>query len=210
MRRFFSSLVCAAICVLVVGYRDNAGDHLTNQQEARRDTGPVEGSRAEASSSHGQKMAGEPREDNWYEAKSTGGGFSVLLPGPFNDVTQSAPTTDGKILSVHTLGMVTPAGVKFSATAMTRSDKKKVGQSEVQGVVERFEKKGTLKSKRAISLRGYPGIEFSVGDATVSARMRTYAVDDTLYQLIVEFPTSVEPSVVADINKFLDSLKLRE
>jgi len=202
-----------------VGYRDNAGDRLTNQQEARRDTGPAEGSRAEASSSHEttrvqmqmhQRMAGEPREDNWYEAKSTGGGFSVLLPGPFNDFTQAAPTTDGNILSVHTLGMVTPAGVKFSATAMTRSDKKKFGQSEVQGVVERFEKKGTLKSKRAISLQGYPGIEFSVGDATVSARMRTYAVDDTLYQLIVEFPTSLEPSVVADINKFLDSLKLRE
>lgn len=154
--------------------------------------------------------AGEPSEDNWYEARSTGGGFSVLLPGPFKDFTQSAPTTDGKILSVHTLGMVTRAGVKFTATAMTRSDRKKFGQSEIDGVVERFEKKGTLKSKRAISLQGYPGVQFSVGDARMSARMRTYAVDDTLYQLIVEFPTSAEPSVGADIDKFLDSLTLRQ
>ena len=186
MRRFSPPLVCLAIWMVAVGYWDNAGDGLH------------------------RRLAAGPREDNWYEAKSTGGGFSVVLPGPFKDFTQTAPTTDGKILSVHTLGMVTPAGVKLSATAMTRSDRRQFGQSELQGVVGRFEKKGTLKSKRAISLQGHPGIEFSVADATMSARMRTYAVGDTLYQLIVEFPTRVAPSVGADINKFLDSLKPRE
>ena len=75
MRGVFSPLVLA-ICMVLVGYRDNAGDRLTNQQEARRDTGPAEASSSPETTrvqmQMHQRMAGEPREDNWYEAKSTG------------------------------------------------------------------------------------------------------------------------------------------
>lgn len=51
-----------------------------------------------------QKQAGEPDENGWYPARAVSGGFSVLMPVPFNDLTIVSPVKDGATVTSDTVG----------------------------------------------------------------------------------------------------------
>ena len=57
-----------------------------------------------------QKEAGEPNEDGHYPARAVSGGFSVLMPVPFNDLTIVSPVKDGTTVTSDTVGGIHRAG----------------------------------------------------------------------------------------------------
>src|SRR5262245_25915905 len=61
-----------------------------------------------------RRAAGAPGKDGWYEARSTGGNFSVMLPCPFNNFTASGASREGGRIALHVIGTVTTKSVKYS------------------------------------------------------------------------------------------------
>jgi hypothetical protein len=152
--------------------------------------------------------AGEPGPDGWYEARSTDGGFAVLLPGPFNDFTLGGPGTSRGGRAFHVVGLTTPRGVKYLALAMGSAGEPP--SSDLVGLAAAAETRGTLAGKQEIVWEGHRGIELYVKKAASSAKVRTYEAGGTRYTLIAEFPPDAEEEVMADVDKFLGSLKTVE
>jgi hypothetical protein len=157
-----------------------------------------------------RKGAGSPREDGFYEARSTGGGFSVLLPGPFNDFSQIGASRDGGKITLHAVGMVTPVGAQYTATAMTSADGKALPKSNLEEMAATAKREGTLQSKRTVIFEGHSGIELYLKEPKTSAKMRGFDIEGTRYWLIAEFPSSAEKVVLEDVDKFLSSFKLNK
>lgn len=65
-----------------------------------------------------RKSAGTPDSAGWYPAMSTGCGFSVLLPAPYDDLTSSAIDPAGGVLERHVLSSTTADGARFSVVCM--------------------------------------------------------------------------------------------
>ncbi len=61
-----------------------------------------------------RQRAGVRNADGWYPATSTEGGFSVLMPVPFNDFTVVTRRPDGASVRSFVLGTRSKEGVKFS------------------------------------------------------------------------------------------------
>ena len=71
-----------------------------------------------------QKQAVEPDEDGWYPARAVSGGFSVLMPVPFNDLTIVSPVEDGAPVTSDTVRGRSREGARFMANCIRRSDGK--------------------------------------------------------------------------------------
>lgn len=151
-----------------------------------------------------RKAAGELGADGWYEATSTRGGFSVRLPGPFNDFTQTGLSSNGGKIVIHGIGRSTPGGVKYSAALMISVDDKGLPKSQAG---DSFARDGTLKARREVVCEGVRGIEIHVQEPKSAAKMRGYDVDNKRYTLIAEYPSDANADVLAQVDKFLNSLK---
>jgi hypothetical protein len=154
--------------------------------------------------------AGDLDESGWCHATSTGGGFSVSLPNVFNDFSMTAKAEDGVEVKTFVLATRDERLVKFTVLAMSRPDGKFKGDP-LQGLVEKFEEQGDLKEKRAISLGKMSGIELKVANRSASAVFRLYKDTKTLYQLIVEAPSSIKPNEIEDdVKRFMDSFTVAD
>src|SRR5688500_5169981 len=54
--------------------------------------------------------AGKRGADSWYAARSTGSGFTVSTPAPFNDITVSHVEPDGSRVTTHMIAATTTPG----------------------------------------------------------------------------------------------------
>jgi hypothetical protein len=150
--------------------------------------------------------AGELDESGWCLARSTGGGFSVSLPNVFNDFAITAKAEDGVEITTFVVATRNERLVKFTAVAMSRPDGK-FKRDPLQGLVDQFEKQGTLKSKRSISMGEMKGVEIRVASHSSSSAVRAYKAPTVIYNLIVESPASINlEEIDGDVNRFLDSL----
>jgi hypothetical protein len=149
--------------------------------------------------------AGDLDESGWCRATSTGGGFSVSLPNVFNDFTITAKAEDGVQIKIFVVGTRDERLVKFTASGFSRPDGKFKG-NPLEDMAEKFEKQGDLVEKRLISLGKMKGIDVRVANRSSSAVFRLYKAPTTLYQLIVEAPSSINPGEIdGDVKRFLDS-----
>jgi hypothetical protein len=153
-------------------------------------------------------QAGEPDKTGWCLAQSTGGGFSVSLPGRFNDFSQNIKAEEGVTISSHTVGMTTLLGVKFTAMVMSRSDGK-FKTNSVEDLADGFKKEGNQVEKRSVKIAGYAGIEFSVKGKDSSAIFRVFKTRTSVYQMIVEYPPFLKEQAV-DAKRFFESFTLAE
>ncbi len=152
--------------------------------------------------------AGEPDATGWCVARSTQGAFSVMLPTAFNDSSVTTPVEAGVAVMTDSVGTVTEHETRFTAFRARRSD----GQmyvSSLDEVAERIQKDGRFKANETIFFRGMPGVEISTEEGDRIGRMRWFKVDDTLYQLSVEYSKTTAPQTIdSDIERFFDSFKI--
>lgn len=157
-----------------------------------------------------RQQAGDLDESGWCHAGSTEGGFSVSLPNLFNDFTITAKAEDGVEGKTFVVGTQDKRLVKFSAVAIRRLDGK-FKSDPVDGVVAHFEKQGGLKEKRRVSLGKMKGVELRVASGSSLAVIRLYKGPATLYELIVEAPSSIRAGEIAgDVKKFMDSFTVSD
>ncbi len=153
----------------------------------------------------------------WQTFSSSAGGFSVSIPGTFQESTQSVSTQLGAIdLHIFMLGQANSAYMlsyaDYPENFVKQSDVNTMLDGARDGALKNVN--ATLGGTKAISLDGSPGREFtaSVPDSKSvpgggSVQARIYLVKSRLYQLLVLTAKGNETEVDAD--KFLASFKLQ-
>lgn len=152
--------------------------------------------------------AGTPRNDGWVRAVSKSAGFSVLLPGKYNDFSQSTVTKKGNPLKTHHLGMKTPDGVTYSVMALEGGDKKTAAEF-LESCSTGARPDDTVYRQKDIELSGNPGIEYTVQDVESGAVFRGYYFNEMSYMLMAEYPAHLATTESAKVRKFLDSFEPR-
>ena len=151
---------------------------------------------------------GTLRRDGWVRAVSKSAGFSVLLPGKYNDFSQSTVTKKGNPLKTHHLGMKTPDGVTYSVMALEGGDKKTATEF-LESCSAGATNDDTVCSQKNIELSGNPGVEYTVLDSKSGAVFRGYYFNEMSYMLIAEYPAHLAKTESAEVQKFLDSFEPR-
>lgn len=152
-----------------------------------------------------QRNAGERRADGWYAAHSEGCGFGVLMPGPYSDTSQEAPTADGQRLTIHTLATQTFEGTVFNALCWTRSDGS-LPEGWSEGAV-RIMARELGAEVLTIQNAGLDGHEIRGSDRRSGVVMRTLTGSGIGFQLIVEYPAAEAETALPLAEHFLDSFR---
>jgi hypothetical protein len=151
-----------------------------------------------------RKLAGEPDAAGWCEARSTLGGFSVALPGRFNDFSVRDEGADGVPLRLDVVGVGDPDGTKFSATAIVRSDGKVAADA-----LESYARKAG-GSHRMLTHAGLPAVEvIPPPSKKKSALTRMLRGKDRVYLLVAEYPQARSRDLAPAVRRFMDSFRLR-
>lgn len=154
-----------------------------------------------------QATAADP--SGWNLAASTLGGFSVLIPLPFNDFTVkgNGPKTDSTV--IHAVGAKGPDGIKFSATKMFDPEGKT--PPDLASFPQNFPKSGyTVSDVDTSPFSGFPSVSFTVKSASGGGYVRYVKVPGSVLALTLEFPSSQEAVASGYREKFLSSLKITD
>ena len=151
-----------------------------------------------------RKVAGEPDESGWCYAKSTEGGYSVLLPNVFADFSLTVNAQDGAEVKMFNLGTKDKQLVKFTTVAIFK--RAGIKDDALDGFDEPFKNRGATVDKRDVVHAGMNGIELRIADAQSTAYFRILKNRTTMFQLAVEAPASISTSELEpDVKRFFDS-----
>lgn len=150
--------------------------------------------------------AGIEDEAGWVLAKSSTAGFTVLLPGKYNDFQQSATSQKGNPLTTHHVGMVTPAGVRYSVTAFEGGDPRPPGDF-ASDLIAGSEKTARVENRREFELDGSTGTQYDIISPRSRATTRVIEHEGLLYMIIAEYPPDAAATEADNITKFLTSFR---
>jgi hypothetical protein len=153
--------------------------------------------------------AGTEGHDGWVQAKSSTAGFSVLLPGKYNDFQQSATSEKGNPLTTHHVGMVTPAGIRYSVTAFEGGDPRPPG-GVVSSIVARSEKNSILENKVEFELDGSTGLQYDLVTSRSRATVRAIEYEGLIYLVVAEVPPELASREASNIARFLTSFRPKQ
>lgn len=142
--------------------------------------------------------------DGWYPAKSTEGGYSVLMPLPFSDFSVVGERTDGSSFKMHVLVGKTVDGVKFTVT----SGKWTAPRPKFEALYEDFKKSGQkISPVTYTTIAGLQHQRFEVKRETTGAYVCHVMSETELFSFIVEFPEGLRKVVEPLVQKFFDSFQ---
>ena len=137
-----------------------------------------------------RKSAGSPNSEGWYPATSTGCGFSVLLPAPYNDFTSSATNPAGEVLKRHVIETLTADGAELAVVCM-----EPIPSSDPSIYPEQFAENlaadGRILRRVPTRLGNLSGLEISVrnsGRGCIDARV--LVSKERAYELTIEYPAA--------------------
>jgi hypothetical protein len=154
-------------------------------------------------------QAGDPDTTGWCLARSTRGGFSIRLPGRFNDFSQAlGPGPDAAAMEV--VGMETPLGVKFTAMRLPppRPGTPSATGSLLDFLAGRWEHDGRAVQRRAVRIDGREGGELAVSGGGQAALVRVLQTKDAAFQMMIDYPEPLQASIAGQASRFFDSFKL--
>ncbi len=151
---------------------------------------------------------GDEGPDGWVLATSSSAGFSVSLPGKYNDAQQFVKTLKGNALTVHQVGMQTPSGVTYTVIAFEGGDPKPK-EEFLSEAVAKYAADWTVLKETALELDGEPGIHLELAMESSWVTMRAYATEGMFYMLVVESPPGHVESEADNIRRFFESFKPR-
>jgi hypothetical protein len=155
-------------------------------------------------------QAGTLDSKGWCVAESAMGGFSVELPGRFNDYTQVAKATDGTKIEINGVAMVTLQGARYSAILLTRADGHYKDDVFDDLVKISTQVKGTRVEKKRVIIAGNSGVEISIVGEASMARFRGFLTERGIYQMIVQYSSAFpEEALPEDVTRFFRSFSLR-
>lgn len=151
-------------------------------------------------------QAGNPDQNGWYEARSTEGSFTVLLPVPFNDFTIKETDKYGKENRYYAIGGKSTEGVKFSVVEFNKENKNI--DKDIDELLVNLKSTFTTIKERRFDFKGHPALEYEglLPAAKTSGCQRVIYLPDKIFTMIIEYPTDKESKVKPLIKPFLDSL----
>ena len=145
-----------------------------------------------------RENAGEPDDSGWYAATSTNGGYSVEVPGAFDDY-ELAPNPD----QVMHLVTAEHDGVRYLVQCS-------MGGESPRELLASFEAQlpqlGDIQQQRRVSQAGGEGLEFRLSADGSTISIRTLALEHALCQLMVEAQQTPYPE--RDGARFMESFGL--
>jgi hypothetical protein len=104
--------------------------------------------------------------------------------------------------------MNTPRGVKYLALVMRSVDGEELPKSTREDLAATADRAGTLKGKREVFCEGLRGIELYIMETKTGIKTRRYDAEKIRYILTAEFPSNIAEEVLAEVDTFINSLKL--
>jgi len=149
----------------------------------------------------------EKDANGWYPADSTLGGFSVLMPIPFNDFSISSRRTDGSPLRMDCLGGRTADGVKFMVSGGPWFLKK----PQLKDLYEGFQKGGeALSPPKYLDQGEVSSVTFEVAQKEKGAWIRYTVTPSMIFSATLEYPIDQREKLAHQAETFLDSLKIKQ
>jgi len=158
-----------------------------------------------------REKAGNLDARGWCEAKSSRGGFVVLLPGLFNDFSIIASDPKGVSVPVHVVATFFEDGaVQYAASCAESAPGVKLGKGSLDELIEKTRTIQTVSNALSINYQGYPGVEFQVSSKKGNGIVRAYVIGNKLYQLVVDFGFGKAKIPKEDMQTFFASFKVLE
>lgn len=159
---------------------------------------------------HREKV-GNPDARGWCEAKSSQGGFVVLLPGLFNDFSLTTSNPKGASVTVHMVATFFEDGaVQYAASCTGAAPGVKLGKASLDELLENTRMVQTVSNVLSIDYHGNPGVEFQVSSKKGNGIVRAYIIGNKLYQLVVDYGFGKASIPREDIEAFFASFKVLE
>jgi hypothetical protein len=153
-----------------------------------------------------QKSAGKAEADGWVEAKSLGCGFTVSLPGPFDEIDQQAPTTDGGTVHIVALRVPLPEGAKMVVACWSPWNPK-LRYRFADSLVEGSLLDDQLLDSREIARTGYRATRSEIARRDVLGSVELFFAGERAYELIVEYPPAARAAVEPLSERFFASFR---
>ena len=137
-------------------------------------------------------------------AESTGGGFSVRLPVPFNDFTLTE--RQAKVVRACSVGGKSGEGIKFIASRIVYTEK-----AEAERAFARAKEghvAGSAVSVTELTVDQAPAVDWEMKGARSVAWMRWILIGSDTFSLSVETPLEFESVAKQFVPSFFGSLKV--
>jgi hypothetical protein len=148
--------------------------------------------------------AGSFDSTGWALAESTNGGFSVRMPGPFNDFTVSGDPA-GVAERMEGLGGKAPNGTVFTAIRLFYKTK-----GTASSEFEKFKNGEGLPSAKvtATTVAGLAALDISYADDATAANERVILAGEDLVTLTIQAPLTASAPAQAMYQPFADSFRM--
>ncbi len=157
-----------------------------------------------------QSAAGTAGKDGWFDAKSTGGKFSLRFPTKFDDYSMDIGGKSGEpARTVHYLRAVRPAEVTFNSVRTPNFRATPIDPDvALPGAVKVFKEQGTLTKENRITYAGRPALDYEVKVNGKHALFRLIVFPQSIITLAVESTTGTP--IEASARRFFESLRFEE
>jgi len=198
-------LLIVLVATLLTGQRSQLEETIQNLPEGGTFTDPKTG----VTLTMHRKGAGSRDATGWYAATSLQPcGFHVIMPGPYNDFTQTGRATDGAMVKIHTVAARTPEGATFTVTCTERSDGK-ISRSLAEDLVNGLRSTNPDLRQRKVMLAGADCVEYSMHTSQSGGMGRIAVIGTRAYLLIIEYPRSVDEYIPDVAKLFFESFERR-
>ncbi len=154
-----------------------------------------------------RELAETKHESGWFEAVSTEGSFSILIPLPFNDYTITVVDSNIGEMKTFGIGSRSTEGCVFSINEMRKTER--MNEIDLQSLVDDFEKKGSLVTEvRSTSYQLYPSVFFRAERSNGGAFVQYVNTPSSLITVILEYPESMYEEMDSLKETFFTSLKV--
>jgi len=153
----------------------------------------------------------EPGPDGWYDASPPDDSFEVRMPGVYRGFAEDGTTDAGTV--TYTAGVRANLSAAFGAqtnyvaSCIQQQGDERNATERLQAIIDRWEKLGTMRYRKAIASASQPGFEFEMADDVKVLRARLYAPARGTCTLLLTWRPAAKPSD-ADIEKFFGSFAL--
>ena len=147
-------------------------------------------------------------DSGWVKFTSESGRFSVVMPDTPTDKTESTQSEHGPY-TTHLFIVKDTTSVYLIGWVDYDPEFNFNRQSEMEANRDNFVKgiNARLLNTRALTIDGYPALEFSAETADRIFKSRVYMVGRRPYQIVIGSPKDLDDS--ANLNRFFNSFKVR-